>query len=61
MEVRDNESELSAEDVSIVYFERDDLDSKIYCLQLDEHGNVVGAPDSYRQFFMKETRRSLGI
>ena len=61
MEVRDNESKLSAEDVSILYFERDDLDSRIYCLRLDEHGNVLGAPDSYRQFFMNETRRSLGI
>ena len=61
MDVRDKESTLSAEDVSILYFERDDLDSKIHCLQLDEHGNILGAPDSYRQFFMKETRRSLGI
>ncbi|MDE0126517.1 MAG: AAA family ATPase [Bryobacterales bacterium] len=61
MDVRDKKSNLNAEDVSILYFERDDLDSKIHCLRLDEYGNILSAPDSYRRFFMRETRRSLGI
>lgn len=61
MDIRDQNSNLSAEDVSILYFDHDDLDSKIHCLRIDKYGNILDSPDSYRQFFMKETRRSLGL
>ncbi len=59
MEVRDGESELKPEDVSILYFERDDLNVRIHSLRFDKEGNVLGAPDGYRQFFLEETARSL--
>ena len=59
MDVRDGVSDLKPEDVSILFFERDDLDVRIHSLGFDEEGNVLGAPDSYRKFFMEETRRSL--
>ena len=59
MDVRDGKTKLKKEDVSILFFERDDLDVCIHSLGFDEEGNVVGAPDSYRKFFMEETRRSL--
>ena len=59
MEVRDGEIGLKPEDVSILYFERGSLDVRIHSLQIDEAGNIQGAPDTYRTFFMEETQRSL--
>ena len=61
MDVRDRVSRLHPEEVSILYFERRDLDVRIHSLQLDDEGNVLGAPDSYRRFFLSETKRSLGF
>ena len=59
MDVRDGTSRLKAEDVSILYFERRNLDVRIHSLRLDQEGNVLGAPDGYRNFFLEETARSL--
>ena len=59
MDVRDGVSDLKPEDVSILFFERDDLDVRIHSIRLDEEGNVRDAPTTYRKFFMEETRRSL--
>ena len=59
MDVRDAETQLKPEDVSILFFERGDLDVRIHSLRLDQEGNVLDAPDGYRQFFMEETARSL--
>ena len=59
MDVRDGTTELKPEDVSILFFERGDLDVRIHSIRLDEEGNVLGAPDSYRRFFMEETSRSI--
>lgn len=61
MDVRDNKTELNAEDVSILFFEPGELDVTIHSLRLDGEGNVLDAPDSYRDFFMAETRRSIGL
>ena len=61
MDVRDKHGRLKPDDVSILFFERGDLDVHIHSLRLDEQGNVLGAPESYRRFFMEETRRSLGL
>ena len=61
MDVRDGFGELKPEDVSILFFERDDLDVRIHSLEIDGEGNVLNAPDSYRKFFMEETTRSLGL
>ena len=59
MEVRDGETNLKPEDVSILYFERGDLDVNIHSIRIDEEGNIQGAPDGYRRFFLEETTRSL--
>ncbi|MYI88476.1 MAG: AAA family ATPase [Synechococcus sp. SB0672_bin_10] len=59
MDVRDGVSGLKPEDVSILFFERRGLDVRIHSLRLDDQGNVLGAPDGYRQFFMDEMTRSL--
>ena len=61
MDVRDGATKLKPEDVSILFFERGDLDVRIHSLRLDKEGNVLNAPPSYRQFFMEETRRSLRL
>ena len=61
MDVRDGKGKLKPDDVSILFFERGNLDVRIHSLRLDEEGNVLGAPRSYRRFFMEETRRSLGL
>ena len=61
MDVRDGSGALKPEDVSILFFERDDLDVHIHSLGIDGEGNVENAPDSYRSFFMEETTRSLGL
>ena len=62
MEVRDaGTSGIKPEDVSILFFERNALDVQIHSLRIDEEGNIVDAPNSYRTFFMQETARSLGL
>ena len=61
MEVRDRTTRLKPEDVSILFFERGDLDVRIHSLRIDEEGNILNAPPSYRRFFMEETNRSIGL
>ncbi len=59
MDVRDGGTRLKPEDVSILFFERGELDVRIHSLRLDQEGNVLDAPEGYRKFFMEETQRSL--
>ena len=59
MDVRDRRGRLKPSDVSILFFERVDLDVRIHSLRLDDEGNVLEAPPSYRRFFMEETANSL--
>ena len=71
MDVRDGTTKLKPKDVSLLYFERTGLDVTIHPLQFDDDGNLHVAPDangdipeipeSYRRFFMEETRRTLGL
>ncbi len=65
MDIRDDRIELGPDDVSILYFERDNLSVTIHSLGWDDNGNLVAKrgsiPDSYRQFFRTERRRSLGL
>ena len=63
MDVRDGKGEpkLKPEDVSILYFERLGASVRIYPIWIDENGNVRDAPKSYGEFFMSESRRSIGL
>ena len=61
MDIRDQSSPLKPEDVSLLFFERRDLDVRIHSLRYDELGNVRGTPPGYRQFFMEEVRRAFGL
>jgi len=61
MEIRENEH-LTPADVQILYFQReDDGRVEIYPLDLDEQGNIVNAPPGYREFFLREEERFLGV
>lgn len=60
MAVRDEQGGLSPRDVSIVFFERCDLDVRLHSISVDRLGNVEGAPKGYRQFFLDELQRSFG-
>lgn len=61
MDVRDGTTDLKPEDVSLLYFERTGLDVCIHSLRFDQQGNVLDTPPGYRQFFLKEVNRSLGL
>ncbi len=45
---------LQPADISLLFFERTKLDTKVHQLELDMFGNIVSAPSSYRAFFMQE-------
>ncbi len=59
MDVRDGVTNLKPSDVSILYFERGDLDVQIHPIRIDKEGNVINAPHGYGKFFMDEITRSL--
>ncbi len=61
MDIRDKKSDLKPEDISILFFEPGELDVTIHSLRIDQDGNVLDAPPGYGQFFIDETRRSIGI
>ena len=52
---------ISADDVSILFFERDHLETSIKEIQLDKDGEPVNPPESYRNFFLGEQLRLLGV
>ena len=59
MNVRDRVGSLSPDDISLLYFERQELETKIHNMRFDREGNVLNAPPSYRRFFLEETHRSV--
>jgi energy-coupling factor transporter ATP-binding protein EcfA2 len=48
---------LSASDVLILFFEKHGLESRVHQIEVDSAGNVIGAPESYRGFFLDEEVR----
>ncbi len=61
MDIRDRTTKLRPDEVSVLFFERTDLDVHVHSLRFDEQGNLLDAPDGYGRFFMEETRRSIGL
>ncbi len=61
MDVRDGTTGLKPDDVSLLFFERGELEVRIHSLRIDEAGNVLDAPPGYRRFFLEETNRSIGL
>ena len=52
---------LKPNEVSILYFEPQRNSVKIHNMRVDKRGNLLDAPESYRDFFMHETDRLLGF
>ena len=65
MEVRNGTTGLKPNDVSLLYFERNNLSVDTHALGWDHDGNLIsrdgGIPPGYRDFFRTERRRSLGL
>ena len=59
LDIRDQRTKLKPEDVSILYFERGDVDVRIHPIRFDKDGNVRDTPPGYRQFFVDEVNRSI--
>ncbi len=59
-DIRDDRTELKAEDVRIVYFSRSDGSVSCHDIRIDDNGNLIDPPAEYRHFFIDETRRILG-
>ena len=57
LDIRDKRTDLKPDDVSILYFERDDLSVTIHSIRIDDEGNVLDAPTGYRGFFRDELKR----
>ena len=45
---------LATESVQILYFEKEGIETTVHQLTIDESGNIIGAPPSYREFFLRE-------
>jgi hypothetical protein len=60
MDIRDKKY-LNPDDVVILYFEKSPGGVDIHTLEFDESGNILNAPSTYRQFFLDEERRMLGV
>jgi predicted ATPase len=60
MEVRRGEF-IGPKDVAIWYFSRSGHDVQISTIEIDKNGNLIDAPEEYRQFFLEEEARSIGL
>ena len=60
-DVRDGNGNLKPEDISILFFERNGLDVRIHSIRVDQEGDILDAPSGYRDFFMRELDRSVGV
>jgi predicted ATPase len=45
---------IKSEDVLILFFHKPKIETEVYPIEIDALGNIVGAPDCYREFFLKE-------
>lgn len=61
MDVRDRSTTLTPKEVSLLFFERGDLEVNIHSIEFDETGSVNNAPEGYRRFFFDEVRRSISL
>lgn len=50
---------IPADDVSIVYFERNKHETIVHSIRVDKDGNTIGVPGSYRRFFLREAESLL--
>ena len=58
---KNNEKERFDKRVNILFFESTPEGNKIHKIELDEKGNYINQPESFRKFFLNEDLRILGI
>lgn len=49
------------EDVSLIYLEPVGNSVKVHNIEFDDQANLLGAPSSYREFFLRESDKLLGL
>lgn len=59
MDIRDGDTLLKPEDVSILYFERKGYEVNVHSIRTNQEGRILDAPPSYRRFFREEVNRSV--
>ena len=52
---------LKADDVSLIYLEKTKKGVRTYPISLDDQGNLLDVPATYRKFFLDEEKRLLGL
>ena len=52
---------IAPEDVSLIYLEPSGNHVKVHNIAFDDQANLLGAPGSYREFFLRESDRLLGF
>ena len=57
LDIRDKRTKLKPDEVSILYFEREDQNVSIHSIRVDGDGNVQDVPEGYRRFFADELKR----
>lgn len=57
LDIRDKRTKLKAKDISILFFERKGQNVSISSIKIDEKGEVLDTPKSYRRFFTDELKR----
>lgn len=55
------EGKIKKEDISILYFEKHEFTADIYEIKIDDGGDIVSAPDHYRDFFLREQFENIGL
>lgn len=46
--------QIAADDVQILFFDNEGSETRVFPIAIDEQGNIVNPPPSYRDFFMEE-------
>jgi hypothetical protein len=47
--------------LSVLFFERDKLNTKISRIYHGNNGNIVNPPENYRSFFITESLKAYGL
>jgi len=55
------EGVVKAEDISLLYFERNGLSADISLIDIDKDGEINSPPGTYRDFFFREEMENLGL
>ncbi|MCY4523395.1 MAG: AAA family ATPase [Halobacteriovoraceae bacterium] len=55
------EKQISPDDVSLIFLSPEKGDVKVHNIRFDEQGNMLDVPDSYKNFFINEQNKLMGI